>query len=268
MALVIENGVWKLQAAASTSTAIWSADFTTEANHNFLSTATATIQGVDFTIANAARAGTFRIHNGTGLEIAIETAGSYWNNGLAPEIAADFSDLAALGAGGSFDVEKTYVWRIIMTSGSPQPAANYEGPFCGLRSSATLSTAGAHRHLCLFFDGSKKIRAGRSSGLLIDLASSSWPSGAQNPRTITNVYFRGSYQTLASDNAETDPLGGKVGYIGYQRNASSAGQVLDTSTPTLDLTAGASKAYIGCMGRASGASQTFIVEKAELHEIG
>ena len=70
-----------------------------------------------------------------------------------------------------------------------------------------------------------------------------------------------------SENAETDPLGGKAGHIGYQRNANSTGQVLDTSTPAFDLTAAASKAYIGCNGRTSGDSQKFIVEKAELHEL-
>jgi hypothetical protein len=267
MALVLENGVWKLQEDGATSTVIWSADFTTESSHDFTSTGTATIQGVDWTIANATNATTFQITNGTGLEIVVGANVKWVSNNGAPEITADFSDLAALGAGGSFDVEKMYVWRILMTAGSPQPAADYEGPFCGLRTSATLTTIGTQRHLGLIYDGGQKVRTGKSTSLVDDLASTSWPVGAQNPRTLTNTYFRGVYQTIASDNEESSPLGGKVGYIGYQRNVSTTGQTIDTSTPTFDLTAAAAKAYIGCNGRGTGNSQKFIVEKAELHEL-
>ena len=272
MGLVLDNGIWKLQAATAASTAIWSVDFSTEADHDFTSTGTATIQGVDWTIGNGTRATTFRIANGAGLEMVIGTAaGSYWNAGTAPEITADFSDLVAGGASGAFDAEKMYVWRIIMASGSPQPNGDYEGPFCGLRTSATLSTTGAHRHLGIFHNGvfNVVLRAARDSSNRVDIVESNWPTGLTAPRTLTNVYFQGSYVTLASDNAETDPLGGLPGYIGYQRFSTSNGQVLDTSTPTFDLTAAASKAYIGCNGLGGfGDSQKFVVEKAELHEIG
>jgi hypothetical protein len=272
MGLVLENGIWKLQAAAAASTAIYSVDFSTESDHDFTSTGTATIQGVDWTIGNASRATTFRIANGAGLEMVIGTAaGSYWNAGTAPEITADFSDLVAGGASGAFDAEKMYVWRIIMASGSPQPIGNYEGPFCGLRTEAGLSTIGAHLHLGIFHNSSLDvtIRSARSSSNRVDIRKTSWPSGLTAPRTLTAVYCRGSFVNLLSDNAEADPLGGLPGYIGYQRFSTSNGQVLDTSTPTFDLTAAASKAYIGCNGLGGfGDSQKFVVEKAELHEIG
>jgi hypothetical protein len=271
MGLVLENGIWKLQAATAASTAIWSVDFTTESSHDFTSTATATIQGVDWTIANATNARTFQITNGTGLEIVVgPNASKYWNNGLAPEITADFSDLVAGGASGAFDVEKMYVWRIIMASGSPQPNGNYEGPFCGLRTEAGLSTIGAHLHLGIFHNGSLDvtIRSARSSSNRVDVRKTSWPSGLTAPRTLTAVYCRGSFVNLLSDNAEADPLGGLPGYIGHQRFDSTNGQVLDTSTPTFDLTAAASKAYIGCNGLGGfGDTQKFVVEKAELHDI-
>ena len=278
MALVLENGVWKLQEDAAASTAIWSVDFTTESSHDFTSTATATIQGVDWTIANATNATTFQITNGTGLEIIVNAAVYWYSRNGAPEITADFSDLVAGGASGAFDAEKMYVWRIIMTAGSPDPAADYEGPFTGLRTSATLTTVGTQRHLGILNNsgGSKTIRSGKAAtgyptyaaDLVSGSATTPWPSGlTAYPRTLTNTYFRGVYQTIVSENAETDPLGGKVGHIGYQVNANSTGQALDTSTPTFDLTAAASKAYIGCNGRTSGDSQKFIVEKAELHEL-
>ena len=199
MGLVLENGIWKLQAATAASTAIYSVDFSTESDHDFTSTATATIQGVDWTIGNAARATTFRIANGAGLEMVIgTTAGSYWNAGTAPEITADFSDLAAGGASGAFDAEKMYVWRIIMASGSPQPNGDYEGPFCGLRTESGLSTLGDHLHLGIFHNSTNDvtIRSARNSSNRIDIRKANFPSGLTAPRTLTTVYFRGSFLNL------------------------------------------------------------------------
>ena len=185
-------------------------------------------------------------------------------------MSAQFLVIAG-GASGAFDVEKMYVWRIIMASGSPQPNGDYEGPFCGLRTESGLSTIGAHIHLGIFHNGGHNVtlRSARNSSNRVDIVESNFPSGLTAPRTLTVVYCRGSFVNLASNDAEADPLGGLPGYIGYQRFATSNGQVLDTSTPTFDLTAAASKAYIGCNGLGGfGETQKFVVEKAELHEIG
>ena len=99
MALVLENGIWKLQAdgGGSASTVIWSVDFSTVSDHDFMSTSTLALEGVTFTAenANSTRATQFQVDSGV-LKIEPKTNSGYFGGTYTgPQLSAQWADLMA-----------------------------------------------------------------------------------------------------------------------------------------------------------------------------
>ena len=69
-------------------------DFSAESAHDFQSTATATIKGVDWTAINADETATFDLDASTGLRIfASPSSGPWYGSGLGPMVAAKIKDM-------------------------------------------------------------------------------------------------------------------------------------------------------------------------------
>lgn len=248
------------------STVIWSVDFSTVADHDFKTTSTLSIEGVTFTAENQASQDVFGIVSG---EMVIEggATGGYFNGTYtAPQLACDWADLMTYAASGAYDPEKTYVWRMIMASGNPNPSGSgYEGPLCGIRRSR--ATDGMDLHLETFQSDYRAIRGGsryRDNGR--------GNTGVSSPRTFGVKYGQAgaSWLVSASDLSGQPPFAGEAIYAGYMRNdpgySVSPGIGVTPFPDSLDLSNASCEAYIGCLSKSGGSA--FLWSKLELHEVG
>ena len=265
MALVLENGIWKLQAdgGASASTVIWSVDFSAVGNHDFKSTAALALSGVTFTAENQASQDVFGVVSG---ELVIEggaSGGYYSSTFTAPQLACDWADLMAYAAAGAYDPEKIYVWRMIMASGNPNPAGSgYEGPLCGIR--RNRATIGMDCHIGVY---QSNYRAAKGGSTVRDNARGN--TGVSNPRTFAVKYGQAgaSWLVSASDLSGQPPFAGEAINAGYMKNdLNNSGIGITPSPDSLDLSNASCEAYIGCLSKSGGSA--FLWSKLELHEVG
>lgn len=273
MALVLENGVWKLQADGTgpTSTTIWSVDFSTVSDHNFMSTSTLSLEGVTFTAENASAtyATQFQVDSGV-LKIEPKVGTGYFNGSYsAPQLSAQWADLMAYGASGAYNTEKRYVWRCIFSSAIvPADWATADaGPFAGIRTDRTT----INKDLALLTWGSSWLFQKGAS-------QDSWPAYS---KSFTNVsgsmlsqaisYGNGSFSALASISTEEDvAFGGFPIYAGYTTVADTneGFRKLPAPPDTLDLSDSGAQAYIGSFWSANGSIPVTSIARLELHEVG
>ncbi len=245
------------------STVIWSVDFSTVGDHDFASTSTLSLGGVTFTAANAANSSQLAVDSGL-LKINPNSSTGYAAGTFnAPEISASWADLMTGSASGSYDTEKVYVWRGILSS-STSPANG--GPFAGIR---TVQTT-ANKDLSLQGSGSNW-RFVKGGSMYQDVARGS--TGVTGGfRTLTIVYGQGSFSALSSttDTHEGEAFGGVPIYAGYCRAAmnNNGFSYLPAPPDILDLSAGTAKAYVGAWHWSGGGPGALAFERLELHEVG
>jgi len=246
-----------------TSTVIWSVDFSTVADHDFKSSSSLSLGGVTFGEENASGQDVFAVVSG---ELVIEggaSGGYYGSTFTAPLLACDWSDLMALTETGAYDSTKKYVWRMIMSSGSPMPSTSgYEGPFLGIR--RNKATSGMDCHLGLY---QANYRAAKGGTTVRDNARGN--TGTSTPRTFAVAYGQAGASWLVSDSDLTDSaaLAGEPINAGYMKNDLSNTGIGITPVPdSLDLANAACQGYFGCLSKASGSA--FKYQRVELHEVG
>lgn len=257
-----EAGSFPRAAAAgggAASTVIWSVDFSGEADHDFRDEVAYALSGVDFTLENAAGCTEFQILSGV---LAVDTNSNtdyYGGTYSLPHMAADFADLAALGAGAAYDPAKTYVWRAIMTAASPTPSGN-EGMAMGLRTVRGTSGKDA------FFGGyAATFRCIKGSTIFTDRTFAS--VSQTTPRSYAVRYGGGTFTDYASESDESsNAFGGTVILAGYQHVATTVGIVPVATPDILDLSAATAEAYVGIRGKVGGSR--FLFQRLELHEVG
>ena len=265
MALVLENGIWKLQADGSASTVIYSIDFANEGNHNFLTTATRTMGGVTWTAINGYKSAYFSIDAGLlKIQPLIQSA---WvtNAWTAPIIQASWSDLMAGAKTGAYAPAKSYTWRAILST-SVDPAAG--GLLIGMR------TGNASKLDITLEASGNRWRLNRGAVSYLDAFRSD--TGVPGPmRTLAVVYAQGSFRGLSSISAthEGEAFGGVPVFSGYG-NIANNGHGLNylqggTFPLDLSLTGGGAVAYCGAWWY-SGATGpgTVLISRLELHEVG
>jgi hypothetical protein len=221
------------------STVIWSVDFSAIGDHDFTSTATLSLGGVTFTAANAANASQFEVDSGL-LKINPNSSTGYAAGTFnGPELSASWADLLSGAASGSYDTEKVYVWRAILSS-STSPA-----------------------------NGGPRFAKGGSTYQDVARGSTGITGGF---RTLTIVYGQGSFSALSSttDTHEGEALGGVPIYAGYMRAAtnSTGFSYLPAPPDILDLSEATAQAYVGAWHWSGGAPGAFVFERLELHEVG
>ena len=264
MALVLENGIWKLQAAGATSTVIWSVDFSAVSDHDFLSTATLSLGGVTFTAENSANASQFEVASGV-LKIDPNSLTAHSNNLYnAPVLKGSYSDLMAFAASGAYDVEKTYVMRAILTS-AINPAAG--GPIVGIRTDSTTN----NEDLSMQTSGAS-YRFSKGAARYQD-RDRSLTAVTGTVRNLSVVYGqRSAFSGLAgaTDTNEGEPFGGGAIYAGYVDNVTNATGYNWLSPPpsALDLSDASAQAYVGAWYYSGTDFGVFSFQRLELHEVG
>jgi len=264
MALVLENSVWKLQADSSgstSSTVIYSIDFSDISDHDFTATGSLDIGGVTWTAENASNAAAFDI---TSSVLAIQpNVSTAWvtNTWTAPRIKAPWSALMSSSAGGVYDPAKSYAWRAILLTGS-SPSAG--GGFIGMRTGTA-----AKRDITMEASGTSW-RVNRGAVTYLDIARSA--TGVTGPmRTLAVVYAQGSFRTLSSTSAthEGEAFGGVPILSGYGNIAYGSLNYLAAGVFPLDLSSALAEAYVGAWWYSGGSGPgTVAISRLELHEVG
>ena len=272
MALVLENGVWKLQADGTgpTSTTIWSVDFSTVSDHNFMSTSTLSLEGVTFTAENASAiyATQFQVDSGV-LKIEPKIGNSYLNGTFtAPQLSAQWADLMAYGASGAYNTEKRYVWRWIFSSAVALSAAesHYGGALGGIRTDRTTINKDLGFQLSQW--GYWAFQKGASQDKTVNSALTNI-TGSYRSQAIS--YGNGSFSALASQSTEKDvAFGGLPIWTGYTTAADTneGFRKLPAPPDTLDLSDSGAQAYVGAYWATGGTTTITSIERLELHEVG
>ena len=268
MALVLENGVWKLQAdgGGSASTVIWSVDFSTVSDHNFMTTSTLSIEGVTFTAENTSStyATQFQVDSGV---LKIEPkAGTNYANGTytGPQLSAQWADLMAHAASGAYDASKRYVWRWIFTSNLGQTQNG--GPIGGIR---TLRATN-EKDLAFTMVSSDTWRFIKGGSLFEDHpGADSGVTGAV--RSMAAGYGRSNFSAMASTSTEEGvAFGGIPIYAGafFNGNPYEDFRAVPSGAPVFDLTTGSAQAYIGAYWDNGTPSYIYSFDGIELHEVG
>ena len=270
MALVLENGVWKLQADSSgpTSTTIWSVDFSAVSDHNFMTTSTLSLGGVTFTAENTSStyATQFQVDSGV-LKIEPKAGTNYLNGHFtAPQLSAQWADLMADGASGVYNTEKRYVWRWIYSSDVTPPDQHEGGSFGGIRTDRTT----AHKDFCLqpAYSLRWRFHKGGSSDIAV-YRSASNITGSFRSQAVS--YGNGSFAALASQETEKDvAFGGLPIFAGFARaRVTNEGFLAYPAPPDiLDLSASTAQAYVGAYWNSLGSTRITSFERLELHEVG
>jgi hypothetical protein len=272
MALVLENGVWKLQADGTgpTSTTIWSVDFSTVSDHNFMSTSTLSLGGVTFTAENASAtyATQFQVDSGV-LKIEPKVGNSYLNGTFtAPQLSAQWADLMAYGASGAYNTEKRYVWRWIFSSAVTLSGgeSHYGGALGGIRTDRTTINKDLGFQLSQW--GYWAFQKGASQDKTVNSSSTSI-TGSYRSQAIS--YGNGSFAALASQSTEKDvAFGGLPIWTGYTTAADTNEGFRKLTAPpdTLDLSNSGAQAYVGAYWATGGSTTITSIERLELHEVG
>ena len=246
-------------APVTPSTVVWSSNFASETPHDFKTTATGTVGGVDATLVNGAAATQFEI-TASGLVVDTNTATFFYNTTLtAAYLAIDLADVT------TFDLDKLYVARLILASGSPMPQVGNEGLFVALWEDNS-PTLGEMVYAGMYYNNPNVVlRALKGGTPFVDRNAST--IGLSAPRSIAACYLKGAGLALYSDDDESGiAFGGEGGFAFLQDGAGSNGMIAVHSNPMLDLSAATAQILIGVIG-AVGGSQ-FIIQRIELHEIG
>ena len=270
MALVLEDGIWKLQADGTgpTSTTIWSVDFSTVSDHNFMTTSTLSIEGVTFTAENTSStyATQFQVDSGV-LKIEPKAGNSYLNGTFnAPQLSAQWGDLMAYGATGAYSTEKRYVWRWIFASSVTPPGSHAGGEFGGIRTDRAV----VNKDLCLQPQQWDRWRfhKGASTDIYVNRSATN-VTGTYRSQAIS--YGNGSFAALASQSTEKDvAFGGLPIFAGFARERVTNEGFLAYPAPPdiLDLTASTAQAYVGAYWTSGGSTRITSIERLELHEVG
>jgi hypothetical protein len=243
-------------APAAASSLLWSSgDLAAEPAADLTGGGTVTWGGVTSqTIQNAGTPALFELDGSTGLRIQYSTSVDYWNATFtATVIPWLLSDLDP-----SPSQTAIYVWVVTMATTTATPAANYEGPICGIRTAR--QTLGKDAHARVFYNSGIKVRASRGGN---DTNDQSLPSGVTDPEAIIVVSsFGEGHQVLLNDTAPTGPVDGAR--AAYRTMAASAGTA-NPSTPTLDYTDAACECYIGAIGRVTGSSGIMVIKQIDLY---
>jgi len=267
MALVLENGIWKLQAdgGGSASTVIWSVDFSTVSDHDFMSTSTLALEGVTFTAenANSTRATQFQVDSGV-LKIEPKTNSGYFGGTYTgPQLSAQWADLMAYGASGAFDAKKRYIWRWVYTSVLAQ--SQNGGPMGGIRTDR--STNNEDTNFTMVSNGTWRVVKG---GTLVEDLSVGSSGVTSNIKSQAVGYGHSNFSAMASTSSEEGKaFGGVPIYAGafWSGNPQEDFRAAAT-TPPLDLTAGTAQAYIGAYWYNGSPSYIYSFDRIELHEVG
>jgi hypothetical protein len=246
-------------APVTPSTVVWSSDFASETAHDFKATATGTVGGVSATLVNGAAATQFEI-TASGLLVDTNTATGFYNTTLtAAYLTIDLADVT------TFDLDKLYVARVILASGSPMPQVGNEGVFVALWEDSS-PTLGEMVYAGMYYNNPNVVLRALKGGTPYSDRNAS-TIGLSAPRSIAACYLKGAGLALYSDDDESGiAFGGEGGFAFLQDGAGSSGMIAVHSTPMLDLSAATAQILIGVIG-AVGGSQ-FIIQRIELHEIG
>ena len=268
MALVLENGVWKLQAdgGGSASTVIWSVDFSTVSDHDFMSTSTLSLEGVTFTAenANGTRATQFEVDSGVLKIEPKQGSGYYGGTYTGPQLSAQWADLMAYAASGAFDAEKRYIWRWIFTSSLAQGQGG--GPLGGIRT--VRATDEKDLNFTMVTSGDWRFVKGGTIYKDHPVEDSGVASGI---RSMAVGYGHSNFSAMASTSTEEGvAFGGIPIYAGamWHGNPYEDFRAIAANPPVLDLTAGTAQAYIGAYWYNGSGTYIYSFDRLELHEVG
>ena len=163
-------------------------DFSAESSHDFQSTATAAILGVDWTAVNADETATFDLDGSTGLRIfASANSGPWYGAGLGPMVAAKITDMMT-----SLDESNTIAIQLQIKTAA-DVSQNYHSYGLGLWDGDLVGTGGDATGFALsrrVYDGAKK------DGFIVN-TSQDLTSESDQSDFFEIVWFPGDSQILS-----------------------------------------------------------------------
>lgn len=258
MGLVLENGIWKLQADAAGGgwEKVWYASADSDwsgASADWTGFDSKAINGVTFTIERKEKWDTFGPDGSGNVRFKLVSTANYGSGTTdAPVIYASVDDL--LGSD-SPDKDDFYIWRILLAASSPDPANGNEGVGGGFRQSTSTTIAAPNDSGAIWMlISTRKIRTSINGG---DYTATA-PSGVRVLSSEVNT-THGVINRFSTSAATTDPQEGTRCHT-LQLQTS----VVDTTPapPDFDITATAASCYVSGWGAASGG--TFLISDLEL----